>query len=144
MKAATGMLVQCFVWHEGERRLVKIISKLAGGHPLSKVFQYMPLGHRLPGFGKHLVPMFDLHGPTLGAQYYGANEFIATHAIIIHHGNEQCSLTDLLVWDVEDEGFVKHRIQVSFLDRCLFLFHFLAIVAHPDLHIGVCKQIKQQ
>ncbi len=56
---------------------------------LAEVLQYMPLSDRLPAFREHFIPVFDFHGSTLAAKHDLSNEFVATHAIVVHARYEQ-------------------------------------------------------
>ena len=82
----------------------------------AKVLEDVPLCHRLATFGKHLIPMFLLHGAAFGPKDQLTNLFIAAHAVIVHDGYHKARLANAVVSAVEDKGLIKHRVQ------CLFFY----------------------
>ena len=135
-----GSIVHLFVRH----RCITAYCTLLKQTSLAKILQYMPLSDRLPAFRKHFVPMFDLHGTALTAENDLSDKFVSAHAVVVHTRYEQRGLSDFFVWHIENKRFVKDRIQSSFFYTRLFLFHFLAVVAHPDLHVWIYKYGKNK
>ena len=103
----------------------------------TEIFEYVPLGDVLSALGEHFVPVLDLHRSALTAQHELADRLVPAHPIVVHDGDDQAGLTDLLVGDVEDEGLVEDRVQVLLVDLRLLLLHLLPVMHQPYLDVRI-------
>lgn len=88
----------------------------------------MPLSDRLATPGEHFLPVLDLGWSTLAAKDDLTYEFVASHPVMVHDGNDEARLADALVGKAEKELFIEDGIQGSFHRRRLPLFHLLSVV----------------
>ena len=61
---------------------------------------------------------------------------VSDNPVVVHDGDDEARLSDLVQWDGEHEGFVEDGVQCRVVDGCLLL-HFPSVVHRPHFHVGI-------